>query len=245
MTTDAWAWVERWDRQQERYLPERELRFSLMLDLIGSLDAGTAPVVLDVCCGNGSISRRVLDRFPNATIVGIDYDPVHLELARRTLGDRVTWHELDLRRPGWEDAFEPASFDAAVSATAIHWFEPDEMVRLYRALADLLRDGGLFLNADHLPVPGPRVAALSASLLDAWQAERLAGAEGHQDFHDAARADHELGPFGEERAHRFGDRQEGADPGVEFHRQALLTAGFREVGEVWRHHSDALLTAVR
>jgi hypothetical protein len=33
--------------------------------------------------------------------------------------------------------------------------------------------------------------------------------------------------------------------GVEFHRHALLTAGFCEAGEVWRHHTDAVLAAVR
>jgi hypothetical protein len=41
---------------------------------------------------------------------------------------------------------------------------------------------------------------------------------------------------------RSGD---GRTLGVEFHRRALVEAGFREVAEVWRHREDAVLLAIR
>ena len=110
--TDAGSWVARWDEQQERYLPHREERFRIILDVVERV-VGTSPRLLDVCCGTGSISCRALERFPEASIVAVDMDPAHLELGRRTLGDRVDWHDLDLRQPGWADGFEPGSFDAA------------------------------------------------------------------------------------------------------------------------------------
>jgi SAM-dependent methyltransferase len=245
MSTDWAELVRRWDAQQERYLPAREQRFALMGDVIAHGNPGGAPRILDLCCGTGSISARLLERFPDASIVGVDTDPAHLELARRTLGDRVEWRDADLRRVGWADDLETESFDAVVSATAIHWFQPEEIVPLYRELARLLRRQGAFLNADHLPVGPPGVAALGSELLEEWRAERLAGAEDYYAFRDALRAKPELRPLVEEGDRRFQAEHPGTMLSVEFHREALLAAGFTEAAEIWRHHGDAILLALR
>ncbi len=238
------ALVERWDEQQERYLPGREERFAFMIDLIG-LGGNAAPRVLDLCCGPGALGARVLDRFPEASVVGVDFDPAHLELGRRTLGDRVEWRDVDLRGDEWAEAFVPGSFDAIVSATAIHWFRAEEIVRLYRALALLLRDGGLFVNADHLPVDSPQVSAMSASLLERWQAPRLAGGEDYAAYREALRAETELRPFVEEGDRRLDIRTHGVSLPMAFHVEALRIAGFREVGDAWRRYTDAVLVAIR
>lgn len=241
---EAGHWVERWDAQQERYLPHREERFQLMLDLVEEV-AGSSPRLLDLCCGTGSISRRALERFPAASIVAVDMDPAHLELGRRALGDRIEWRDGDLRRADWEEGLEPGSFDAVLSATAIHWFQPEEVVGLYRALAVLLREGGVFANADHLPVPAPEVAALSQEQLDRWQADRLATGEDYRAYRDALREGAALRSLVEEGDRRFADKPPGVAAPLSFHRQALLTAGFRAADEVWRYHADAILVALR
>ena len=216
-----------------------------MLDAITHREPGAAPRILDLCCGTGSISGRLLERCPDASIVGIDMDPAHLELARRTLGDRVEWRDADLRSAQWSDGLKPESFDVVVSATAIHWFQPEEIVRLYRELARLLRQQGVFVNADHLPVGSPRVAKLSAELLEEWQSKQLDGAEGYRAFRDALRNEPELRPLVEEGNRRFASKHPGTTLPVEFHREALLAAGFAEAGEIWRYHSDAILLALR
>src|SRR5215468_11140211 len=63
--TDWTAWQRSWDRQQEWYMPDREERFRIMLDMVEGL-VGTAPRVLDLACGTGSITARLLARFPEA-----------------------------------------------------------------------------------------------------------------------------------------------------------------------------------
>jgi ubiquinone/menaquinone biosynthesis C-methylase UbiE len=245
VSTDWSTLVRRWDEQQERYLPAREQRFELMLDVIEYRRPGPRPRILDVCCGTGSISRRVLERFPDASIVGIDGDPAHLELAQRTLGDRVEWRDADLRTAGWSDGLAPESFDAVVSATAIHWFQPEEIVPLYRELARLLRQDGAFLNADHLPVGSAGAAALSEQLLEAWRAAQLEGAEDYYEYRDALRKEPELRPLVEEGDRRFTGAHTEPPLSVDFHCEALLAAGFTDVGEIWRHLGDAILIAIR
>ena len=68
------GWQQSWDRQQEWYMPDREERFRVMLDMVEAL-VGSEPRVLDLACGTGSITDRLLQRFPRATGTGVDLDP--------------------------------------------------------------------------------------------------------------------------------------------------------------------------
>jgi SAM-dependent methyltransferase len=243
---DATAWVDRWDRQQERYLPHREERFSLMLDAV-ELHRGSGTLrILDLCCGLGSISARALARFPYATLVAVDYDPVLLEVGRHALGDRVVFLDADVRNPRWAGGLGPGSFDAVLSATAIHWLPEDAIAPLYRTLASLLTRGGVFLNADHLPVSTQSVAQSCARLVEAWQQRELAGGEDFGDYHQALAAEPELARQAAERARRFplpGHASELLP--LAWHREQLLAAGFGESDELWRHLGDAILVGIR
>lgn len=80
---DAQAWQRRGDDQQTSYLPDREERFAALLDVV-EVACGSAPLVLDLAGGTGSLSRRLLARLPKVRSVVADVDPVLLELARRT-----------------------------------------------------------------------------------------------------------------------------------------------------------------
>lgn len=245
LVTDWADWVERWDLQQERYLPHREERIALMLDVVESQRGGGGLRILDLCCGLGSISTRVLARFPEAKLVAIDMDPVLLEIGRRTLGDTVHWRDADLRGDDWQDDLGPGSFDAVLSATAIHWFRGEDVRRIYGHLAALLASGGVFANADHFPVSSAQVAETSRRLLESWQEARLAGAEDFRAFHAATAADPSLAELAAESERRFAGKEPGEELPLAWHRDALLAAGFVEADEVWRHHSDAILVALR
>lgn len=107
--TDAWAWQESWDRQQEAYLPDREHRFTAMLDTVDAVLDGRPPRVLDLAGGTGSISLRTLARFPGAEATLLDLDPALLAIARSSLADRATIVTADLGTPGWRDALPTAN----------------------------------------------------------------------------------------------------------------------------------------
>lgn len=245
----SWAdWVERWERQQERYLVDRDGRFALMLDYAQALLPTQKPRVLDLCCGNGALSRRVLARFPGARVTAVDWDPVHLEIARQVLPDEVKIVEADVTTRDWSDALGADSVDLVVSATALHWLERAALEDLYGRLAVLAAPGGIFVNADHLPPEEPTIARVGEELTDAWQDANFAhGEETHDGFHEAAAAAPELRAASELRARRFGPHDEGDSrtQDIGFHRAALRQAGFVEVTEVWRHRNDAVLLAYR
>lgn len=77
-----------------------------MFDVLAAL-LPTSFVALDLACGPGSISQRLLARFPGARAVAVDVDPVKLALGHGTLGTldgRLRWVDADLASPGWTDA---------------------------------------------------------------------------------------------------------------------------------------------
>lgn len=239
-------WVDRWDRQQERYLVDREGRFGLMLDYAQALLETEMPRVLDLCCGNGALTRRVLLRFPGARVTAVDWDPVHLEIARRTLPDEVEIVEADVTTRDWSDSIGAGALDLVVSATALHWLDREALEELYGRLATLVAPGGLFLNADHFPSDEPTIGRIGEELTEAWQDANFAhGEETHAGFHEAAAAAPELRPAAELRAKRFEPHETGdaKTQAAGFHREALRRAGFEEVAEIWRYRNDAVLLA--
>src|SRR5262245_60147684 len=78
----ARAWIERWDAQQQEYLPDREDRFTVIIDAVEEIAGRPDPLVLDLGCGPGSLAVRLLGRLPQATVVAIDADPLTLALGQ-------------------------------------------------------------------------------------------------------------------------------------------------------------------
>lgn len=81
-TPAARAWIDRWDTQQQGYLPDREERFTALIDAVAEAAGRPDPLVLDLGCGPGSLATRLLDRIPGATVVAVDADPCCWRSAR-------------------------------------------------------------------------------------------------------------------------------------------------------------------
>lgn len=248
-TLDAEAWQRSWDLQQEAYLPDREHRFDAMLNTVAAISDDRPPVVLDLAGGTGSISLRVLRRFPHARTTLLDVDPVLLTIARASLDDRATIVTADLRTPGWTAALDRTGYDAVLTATALHWLEEDRLARLYGEVREVLRPGGVFVNADHMPDDG---LSTLTQRLSAWQHRqqeslwRAGAAPSWEAWWDRVSADPTLGPLIPQRQAVFADGHSAeTTPNVSWHVQALRAAGFVEAGIVWRGARDAAVAAIR
>jgi SAM-dependent methyltransferase len=247
-------WIERWDRQQEESLPDREDRFTALIDAVEEATGRPDPLVLDLGCGPGSLSVRLLDRLPHATVVGIDADPVSLTLAQAAYSGRAGLRlvDLDLRVPGWSARLgldRPA--DAAVSTTALHWLHENELRAMYAELATVLAPAGLLLNGDHFTLDAkesPVLARLDLALRRREDQRRFPDGhgEGWSAWWAAAAADPLLAGHVAERERR---RVEAGHHGSEStqlatHVDALTQAGFAEVGTLWQRGDNRLLCAV-
>jgi len=251
----AEQWIDRWDAQQQSYMPDREERFAAMIDAVEVGAGRPDPLVLDLGCGPGSLAVRLLDRIPAATVVGIDADPLLLALGRAAYGDRagLSFADLDLSVPGWSAGLgldRPA--DAAVSTTALHWLPAPALRAMYAELAAALRPGGLVLDGDHLTedeARAPVLARLARALTERW--EERAGADGGQEDWEgwwrAATADPLLaGPAAERERRRLSEDHHGSESvRLAEHVRSLGAAGFTEIGTIWQHGENRILAAVR
>jgi SAM-dependent methyltransferase len=250
----AAAWIDRWDVQQQGYLPDREERFTALIDAVAEAAGRPDPLVLDLGCGPGSLSTRLLDRLPQATVVAIDADPVLLALGRAAAGrPTLRFADEDLRVSGWSQRLgldRPA--DAAVSTTALHWLGDAQLRALYAELATALRPGGVLLNGDHMQedeATAPTLARLDDALIKREEERRFPAGqpENWKDWWTAVLADPALaGPAAERERRRYHEDHHGSETlWLSNHTAALQAAGFAEIGTLWQRGSNRLLCAVR
>ena len=250
----ARGWIERWDRQQEESLPDREDRFTALIDAVQEGTGRADPVVLDIGCGPGSLAVRLLGRLPRATVIAIDADPVSLTLGQAAYSDLpgLRFVDLDLRIPGWSARLgleRPA--DAAVSTTALHWLPEPDLRAMYAELAAILKPGGLLLNGDHFSLDAkeaPTLARLDLALRQREDLRRFP--DGHAEtwhaWWEAATADPVLaGPAAERMRRRVDSGHHGTESNqLATHVEALRAAGFAEIGTLWQRGDNRLLCAV-
>lgn len=147
------------DRAQR--LPDRARQLDVLLRL---LRAAERPIrrVLDLGAGDGILLAAVLDAFPDATGVALDYSAPMLAQARARLapfGARATVIEADLSAPPWQAAVT-GPVDAVVSGFAIHHLPHARKRELYAEVYGLLAPGGVFVNTEHVASPTPGVERL-------------------------------------------------------------------------------------
>ena len=251
----AVQWISRWDAQQEWYMPDREDRFTVLIDAVEAGAGRDDPLVLDLGCGPGSLAVRLLDRMPAARVVAVDSDPLLLALGRAAYGGRsgLRFADQDLREPGWVAALGlDRAPDVAVSTTALHWLDAAQLWAMYAELATALRPGGLVLDGDHLKEDAravPVLARLGDAVSERAAGRRLGGREHQEDWKawwEAATAAPELaGPAAERAQRRLSEDHHGSESVLLIeHVAALRAAGFAEIGTLWQYGENRILCAV-
>jgi len=230
---------------QDRYLVRRDERFELMVRLISETQSKVAQV-LDLGCGTASLMLRVLEAFPQACVWGIDFDATLLALAEKRLAEfagRARLIHANLRDESWLELITHP-LDAVISATTLHWVSPTKLSNLYLRVAEILRPGGIFINADH-------VRSASQTIQKAWEHNRermLAHQQDGDDWDDFWQA------YGQalkidikEYRRTLTEPWEGSEEGLplEWHFEKLKTSGFEALDYFWRLDCDAVYGGIR
>jgi ubiquinone/menaquinone biosynthesis C-methylase UbiE len=98
--------------------------------------------VLDVGCGTGTLLERIVDRYPDSQVTGVDLSPAMVAQARRRLPRRVTLEVADAEAL----PFPAGSFDMVMSVSSFHFWPAPK-----GALAELrrvMRPGGRLVITD-------------------------------------------------------------------------------------------------
>jgi len=173
-TTDA---ATHWDPAlYARFERERAQPF---FDLVARMPDGPVRSAADLGCGSGELTRTLAERWPDATITGVDSSDAMLgRAAQRAPHPRVRFVQGDLRT--WEP---DAPLDRIVSNAALQWTADHESL-LARLVAALSPDGALAVQMPHNDdEPTHRIAA--ALWRDPRFATQLGDAPPERRVHDA------------------------------------------------------------
>ena len=129
------------------FVPDREIQINGICEVI---PPPLEPAyILDLCCGEGLLTRALLDKFPESHVYGLDGSPkmiAHIAKALITYGERFKARQFDLVASDWREFSFPVH--AVVSSLAIHHLDGIEKQVLFKDIASILTPGGSFIIAD-------------------------------------------------------------------------------------------------
>jgi demethylmenaquinone methyltransferase / 2-methoxy-6-polyprenyl-1,4-benzoquinol methylase len=106
--------------------------------------------LLDLCCGTGALTRDAAARVPLGSVIGIDFTPQMLDVARaRTTAKNVAYREGDVLSLPFDDA----TFDGATMGFSMR--NVVDIGACLREIARVLKPGAVFVNLEVSKPPNP------------------------------------------------------------------------------------------
>jgi len=118
----------------DQYLKFSDHRLRPGLELMERVPLEAPKLVYDLGCGTGKLTRLLAERWPEATVIGLDHSQEMLEKAS-AVPSAIVWEAGDVRN--WQPAEAP---DLIYSNAALHWIDGHET--LFPKLLGLLKPGG-------------------------------------------------------------------------------------------------------
>lgn len=139
-----------YDAHMEETVASFEEFYRVVADPIARTEA---PVrVLDLGCGTGIEIAAILERAPNARIVGIDLSERMLDKLRERYAARMG--QITLRRASYLDlpAYEEG-YDYVLAVMTLHHLLPEAKRALYEQIYEVLLPGGAYIEGDYVVTP--------------------------------------------------------------------------------------------
>ena len=106
--------------------------------LLDGLDLRGDEVVLDAGCGDGRVTRLLVEGVPRGRVIGVDASPSMVGAARAAVGDLADIRQADLVELELDE-----QVDLVFSSATFHWIADHD--RLFARLLAALRPGGRLL----------------------------------------------------------------------------------------------------
>jgi tRNA (cmo5U34)-methyltransferase len=225
---EVFADIADFDIGIRRLLPH----YDEMLDAICRGIPNTATRLLELGCGTGELTLRLLNHCPAATVVAMDYSPRMLETASTKVqtagyGDRVRWVEADFGDWALDKvAGLDADFDGVVSSLAIHHLTHVMKQTVFQRVNQQLKPGGAFWNADPVLPESPTLESSFQQAREHWCL-----AQGHT--LESARA-------GLGQTEPYGHSSQDQLATLSHHWDFLKSAGFSTVDVLWKYYGLAV-----
>lgn len=149
--------------------------YDQMLEAIAACIPHDARRLLELGCGTGELSLKLLKRCPDAHLVAMDYSPRMIKIAQSKLieaqlNNRVTLIQADFGAWANEEINEQikTDFDGCFSSLAIHHLDNQMKQNLFNCIRNNLSNGGCFWNADPIIQESEQLQESYLKLREKW-----------------------------------------------------------------------------
>ncbi|NEO26880.1 MAG: class I SAM-dependent methyltransferase, partial [Kamptonema sp. SIO4C4] len=168
---EVFAQTQEFDTNIRQLLPY----YDEMLEAIVLCLPTEAKRILELGCGTGELTRKLLHHCPDAHVTAVDYSPRMVDFLQAKLDlqgekDRVKVVHLDFGAWANNEAHIDFTghFDAVISSLAIHHLSDRMKEKLLQKIAHSLNPSGCFWNADPVLPEFPELANIYKQSRQKW-----------------------------------------------------------------------------
>ncbi|MBE8991220.1 class I SAM-dependent methyltransferase [Nostoc sp. LEGE 12450] len=209
-------------------------RYDEMLEVISRCLPSTSLRILELGCGTGELSLKILKRFPNAQVIALDYSPRMLQFAQDKItasGYQKRWVGTQADFGDWANNPEKldigSEFDACVSSLAIHHLQDEMKLKLFSRIAVSLTQDGCFWNGDPILPESSALAEFYQAAREEWSVEQ------------GTNLTEIRAKLGASSTQGYSSQDQLAS--LDAHLQMLSKAGFKTVAVPWKYYGLAVL----
>jgi tRNA (cmo5U34)-methyltransferase len=208
-------------------------RYDEMLEVMSRCVPSMSHRILELGCGTGELSLKILHRCPDTQIIALDYSPRMLQFAQDKItaaGYEQRWVGIEADFGDWANNPEKfgtgSKFNACVSSLAIHHLKDEMKLQLFQRIRESLSPGGCFWNADPTLPESQILAEIYKAAREEWVT--LQGTT--------------LEEISIKRANTtsFGYSSQDQLATLDAHLQMLTKAGFETVAVPWKYYGLAV-----
>ncbi len=208
--------AENFDKQVQKNIPCYNEMLEALINAIP--DDKEELKILDLGCGTGNITQKVLERFPHARVTCLDLSENMIEIAKYKLSE----YEIEYIVGDFTEVELTKKYDAIVSSLALHHIPNDEeKEKMYKSIYEALENRGVFYNADVIKANSQYNEKLNSQI--------------------SVRDMKENGVTEKEITEHKGKRDANDIPTTLYnHIKMLDNVGFREIDVIWKYYSNAV-----
>lgn len=147
---------EKYDEQRRKFIPCFDDFYGISISM-ASVDTET-PDILDLGAGTGLLSAFLMEKYPEATFTLVDMSEKMLDMAKNRFrgNSNVKYITADYSKYDFAE-----KYDMVVSALSIHHLEDEDKRDLYKKSYSILKENGIFINADQVHGETPFIENLN------------------------------------------------------------------------------------
>lgn len=175
LSSDSKALIEYYMNAADIIVVERERSIQLFLALFSCHFTGRNNLrLLDLGCGDGTITRRFIDVYPGHYYALLDGSADMIERAKVKLHDKknITYIQKSFEE-FIDNEDDITTYDCIFSANAIHHLDAIGKAKLYFKIYLILNHDGLFINYDVIQPPSARTEQWQFEMWRQWMNEAL------------------------------------------------------------------------